>query len=100
APKTVSITRTRGRDRNSSAEANVSAWQPAFWISSCDDSCTVASLSTTNTIGTVLGIHSATSVGEILFPWIFDARAVALIGQISPTFTDGLLLQVAAKIDA
>jgi hypothetical protein len=47
----------------------------------------------------VPGIRSATSVGKIFFLWILDARAVALIGQISPTFTDGFLLQVAAKID-
>src|ERR1700674_5530055 len=92
--------RTRGRDRNSSAEANVSARQPALWTNNSSDSRTVASSSTTNTIGGALGVPSTTSVGESFFLWILDGCTVALIGQISLRFTEGLLLQAAAKIDA
>src|ERR1700730_424020 len=43
--------RTRGLDRNSCAEANVSGCQPAQRISDSSDSRTETSSSTTNTIG-------------------------------------------------
>src|SRR3989454_11167038 len=43
--------RTRGRDRNSCADANVSACQPAQRISNSSDSRTEISSSTTNTVG-------------------------------------------------
>src|SRR6266446_10630773 len=43
--------RTRGRDRNSCADANVSACQPAQPISNSSDSRTETSSSTTNTVG-------------------------------------------------
>src|ERR1043166_5349424 len=44
-------TETRGRERNVSADANVSACQPSRWISASSDSRTETSSSTTNTIG-------------------------------------------------
>src|ERR1700694_200329 len=43
--------RTRGRDRNSCADANVSGCQPAQRISASSDSRTETSSSTTNTMG-------------------------------------------------
>src|SRR5580698_7632681 len=51
--------RTRGRARNSSAQANVSARQPALWINNSSHSRTNTSSSTTNTIGTAPRMHDA-----------------------------------------
>src|ERR1700676_4023372 len=48
--------RTRGRERNSCADANVSGCQPAQRISDSSDSRTEMSSSTTNTIGVTCGI--------------------------------------------
>jgi hypothetical protein len=45
--------RTRGRDRNSCADANVSGCQPSQRMSASSDSRTETSSSTTNTIGVV-----------------------------------------------
>src|ERR1700730_557526 len=53
--------RTRGRERNSCADANVSGCQPAQRISASSDSRTETSSSTTNTIGVARDIGDLNS---------------------------------------
>src|SRR5438094_280217 len=82
--------RTRGRDRNSRAEANVSACQPAQRISNSSDSRTDTSSSTTNTMG-AMGAGRDIERGEQrrFAEWLEQALYRTLCEQAA---TDDLIL--------
>src|SRR5580692_10115045 len=76
--------RTRGRDRNSCADANVSGCQPAERISNSSDSRTETSSSTTNTIGVACDIGDlnswSTALAKLMYILMGHAPDMAPVG--------------------
>src|SRR5437016_5972275 len=69
--------RTRGEDRNSCADANVSGFQPAEPISNSSDLRTEASSSTTNTIGV------ACDIGDDLGPALRSNQRWSILAPLT-----------------